>query len=124
MSRIASFLPMLILLVFSSLISGKGKKGKTTPERKTPSRDYGQTKTPQPAAARTGRAAAKKDSVHWRAAREEECAYGDVNHRYSHNADRRVAQLDGYLKAGLIDRKEYAQMLERYQRMDREAGLD
>ena len=124
MSIIASFLPMLILLVFSSLVSGKGKKAKSTPDRPTPSRDYGQTKTPQPAAARTGRPAAKKESVHWRAAREEECAYGDVNHRYSHNADRRVAQRDGYLKAGLIDRKEYAQMLERYQRMDREAGLD
>ena len=118
-SRFISFLPMLILIVISSL-ANNGKKAKKTAARS------GQN---APAAAAPARKMPVRlrnvaDAVHWRTAREVECAYGEVNHRYSHNTDRRVAQLDSYLKAGLIDRKEYAQMLERYHRMDREAGLD
>ena len=53
-----------------------------------------------------------------RAHRDDDCEYGEINHQYSHASERRVAQLDGYLKAGLIDKKEYAQMLERYTRQD------
>ncbi len=52
----------------------------------------------------------------WKA--DPECEYGEVNHAYSHENQARVAQLDGYLKAGLIDKKEYRQMLERYRRQE------
>ena len=46
----------------------------------------------------------------------DDCAYGEANHEYSHQDDRRLQQLQGYLKAGLIDQKEYREMLERYRR--------
>ena len=49
---------------------------------------------------------------------EHDCDYGNVNHEFSHRNEGRIAQLDGYLKAGLIDRKEYQQMLERYRRQE------
>lgn len=126
MSRFYSFLPMLILIIFSSLVNGKSKNKKAASSQAgaSPQRDYGQEKAGRDKAPRARRSLSVADAVHWRTAREEECAYGEVNHRYSHNSDRRVAQLNSYLKAGLIDKKEYAQMLERYRRMDREAGLD
>lgn len=47
---------------------------------------------------------------------DDDCEYGDANHEYSHQNDRRLQQLNGYLKAGLIDQKEYREMLERYRR--------
>ncbi len=49
---------------------------------------------------------------------DDDCEYGEVNHQYSHTSEKRVRQLDGYLAAGLIDKKEYRQMLERYSRME------
>lgn len=124
MSKSSSFLPFLIIFLISILTGRSNSKGKGKGKTNTPQT----SQTSQTAAAPARRAQAKSkpavDMIHWRAAREQECAYGEENHRFSHNSERRVAQLDGYLKAGLIDRKEYAQMLERYQRMDREAGLD
>ena len=49
-----------------------------------------------------------------RSARDDDCAYGEANHEYSHQDDRRLQQLQGYLKAGLIDEKEYREMIQRY----------
>lgn len=76
-----------------------------------------------PAASQPRTAAGKKADAQevelWKPReRAEDCEYGSVNHVYSHNSQRRVKQLDGYLAAGLIDRKEYRQMLERYTRLD------
>ena len=51
-----------------------------------------------------------------RAGHDDDCEFGGVNHEYSHQNDRRLQQLNGYLKAGLIDQKEYREMLERYRR--------
>lgn len=112
MSRISSFLPFFILLIISSLLRGSGGKDKkkgANPGGQTPAR-------PAAPAAKT-RAPARR-------AAKDDCEYGEVNHQYSHSVERRTAQLDGYLKAGLIDKKEYNQMLERYKRMDRDAGFD
>ncbi len=47
---------------------------------------------------------------------DDEFDYGQASHRYSHVSDKRVEQLKSYLNAGLIDKKEYQQMLERYSR--------
>ena len=55
-------------------------------------------------------------TVRRRSAHDDDCEYGDANHEYSHQNDRRLQQLNGYLKAGLIDQKEYREMLERYRR--------
>ena len=152
MSRSSSFLPLLIfyLLIFlGRAVGGKKKKsdaqnggrspaqtgGPTParPTRPTASPDLDQPARPsvlpaleklaRPSARPTAEKPASK-SVHWHPDRKDECLYGEENHRYSHNSDRRVAQLKGYLEAGLIDRKEYGEMLERYTRMDRDAGLD
>ena len=51
-----------------------------------------------------------------RPSRADNCDFGDANHYYSHQYDRRIQQLDGYLKAGLIDQKEYREMLVRYKK--------
>ena len=113
MSRISSFLPILFLLIFSILSRGNGKGKKT--DAKT-----GSPVPARPAAPASGRTRASAR----RASKDDDCEYGEVNHRYSHSVERRTAQLNGYLQAGLIDKKEYNQMLERYKRMDQEAGLD
>ena len=113
MSKISSFLPILFLLIFSILSRGNGKGKKTD------------AKTGSPAPARPAAPASGRTRVSARrASKDDDCEYGEVNHQYSHSVERRTAQLDGYLKAGLIDKKEYNQMLERYKRMDQEAGLD
>ena len=44
----------------------------------------------------------------------EGCVYGAENHEYSHEEERRVAQLDNFLKNGIIDRAEYQVLLKRY----------
>lgn len=130
-SKNYSSLIFLLFILISTVLRSAGNKGKKSgAQAGKPS--AGQPAAPvkaQRASARASRAAgtsrtADADHTSWRAAKDAECEYGEVNHRYSHSAERRVAQLNGYLKAGLIDRKEYSQMLERYQRMDREAGLD
>ena len=46
----------------------------------------------------------------------EECEYGAENHEYSHEEERRVAQLDNFLKNGIIDKAEYRTLRERYER--------
>ena len=51
-----------------------------------------------------------------RTARDDDCEFGDTNHEYSHQNDRRLQQLNGYLKAGIIDQKGYREMLERYRK--------
>ena len=51
-----------------------------------------------------------------RPSRADNCDFGDANHYYSHQYDRRIQQLEGYLKAGLIDQKEYREMLVRYKK--------
>ena len=45
---------------------------------------------------------------------EEPCAFGKVNHEFSHDANRRLSQLDGFYKDGLIDRREYEFLKERW----------
>ena len=130
MKNYSSLIFVLFILISTLLRSAgnKGKKSGTQAGKQSPGQPAvpGQTRRAPARASRPAKASQAADADHtsWRAAKEAECEYGDVNHRYSHSADRRVAQLNGYLKAGLIDRKEYSQMLERYQRMDREAGMD
>lgn len=44
------------------------------------------------------------------------CDYGEANCDYSHDYERRVAQLNEFLKNGTIGRKEYNVLLERYRK--------
>ena len=44
----------------------------------------------------------------------EECEYGAKNHEYSHEEERRLEQLDSFLKNGIIDKAEYQVLLDRY----------
>lgn len=44
--------------------------------------------------------------------------YGRASHNYSHVSKKRLDQVNSYLQAGLIDKKEYYEMLERYDRQD------
>ena len=46
--------------------------------------------------------------------KEEDCDYGEVNHRYSHDTQRRLEQLNGFLQSGLIDREEYRVLYRKY----------
>ena len=55
-----------------------------------------------------------------RKSKDDDCDYGEVNHQYSHESEGRIKQLDSYLKAGLIDKKEYAQMLARYKKAEQD----
>ena len=49
------------------------------------------------------------------AGREQEpCTFGKVNHAFSHDANRRITQLDGFYKDGLIDRREYELLKKRW----------
>ena len=99
------FVIMILYVVVGSLRSAKKSTGGSSAKAAT---------SGSAASARTHAPSALKR----RRAKDEDCEYGEINHEYSHVSDRRVAQLDGYLKAGLIDKKEYAQMLERYRRQD------
>ena len=108
MSKISSFLPILFLLIFSILSRGNGKGKKTDAKTGSPA-------PARPAAPASGRTRASAR----RASKDDDCEYGEVNHQYSHDSQRRAQQLKGYLEAGLIDKKEYAQMLERYTRQDK-----
>ena len=105
---VSTFVIILIYVLMISLRAGKaGKKKDTSAAKDT-------------AAARPDRPTPTIPSLARRSSRkDDDCEYGEVNHRYSHQSERRVAQLDGYLKAGLIDKKEYAEMLERYTRQDK-----
>ena len=64
-------------------------------------------------------AARSAPTVTRRNAHGDDCAYGEANHEYSHQDDRRLQQLQGYLKAGLIDQKEYREMVARYRRQSK-----
>lgn len=46
--------------------------------------------------------------------KKEDCDYGEVNHRYSHDTQRRLEQLNGFLRSGLIDREEYRVLYRKY----------
>ena len=120
MSKASSFLPILIiylLLFLGRTVGGKKKKADAQSDGRTPAQTGARTaQTAVPEKRNT-------KPVHWHSEKKDECLYGEVNHQYSHSSEKRVAQLKGYLQAGLIDRKEYGEMLERYTRMDREAGL-
>ena len=108
MSRaIPTFVLFIIYIVLIILRSAKktGASGKTsTPAQAAPRADR-----PTPTIPVLARRRGHKD---------DDCEYGEVNHQYSHDGNRRVQQLKGYLEAGLIDKKEYAQMLERYTKQD------
>ena len=45
---------------------------------------------------------------------ERDCEYGDENHSFSHDSEQRLAQLDSFLKNGIIDRAEYQVLKKRY----------
>ena len=45
---------------------------------------------------------------------EEDCEYGEENHKYSHDDEKRLAQLDSFLKNGIIDKEEYQVLKKRY----------
>lgn len=109
-----TFVLFLIYILVIVLRAGRkagsaNKKGGTAPTPPTaPARPTADR--PSPTIPALARRHAKKD---------DDCEYGEVNHQYSHDSQRRVQQLKGYLEAGLIDKKEYAQMLERYTRQDK-----
>ena len=44
----------------------------------------------------------------------ESCDYGQVNHTFSHDQQRRLEQLDSFLKNGLIEKDEYRKLRARY----------
>ena len=106
MSRVGSSVIFVIIYILAIVLRGarKPKSSSSTAAKPAPT---------------TGRTAAAAPALKTKRNRkDDDCEYGEINHRFSHASDRRVAQLDGYLKAGLIDKKEYAQMLERYTRQD------
>lgn len=47
-----------------------------------------------------------------------DCEYGDENHSFSHDSEQRLAQLDDFLKNGIIDRAEYQVLKKRYSQSD------
>ena len=107
---------LIIYIVSISLRAGRKKGGSSSAARP------GAKPASSPGPAPSARAAAPARVWNRRAAKDDDCEYGEVNHQYSHASERRVAQLKGYLEAGLIDKKEYAQMLERYTRQDQAYG--
>ena len=46
--------------------------------------------------------------------KQEPCEFGKANHEFSHDANRRITQLEGFYKDGLIDRKEYELLKQRW----------
>lgn len=46
----------------------------------------------------------------------DDCDFGDINHAYSHDHEQRLEQLKSFLKNGLIDKKEYQTLVEKYSR--------
>ena len=110
MSRaMSSFVFIMIYILLITLRSARKTKGSSSAATKPAAARTAAPDRPTP----TIPALAKR-----RAQKDEDCDYGEVNHQYSHSNEKRVAQLKGYLDAGLIDKKEYAQMLERYTRQD------
>ncbi len=98
MSRVFSIFFIMIVYILSAVMRGKKAAGK-------------KKETPAPVNRAERSFIPKKRN-------DDDCDYGEVNHSYSHSNEKRVKQLDGYLKAGLIDKKEYREMLERYTRLD------
>ena len=45
---------------------------------------------------------------------QEPCEFGKANHEFSHDANRRLSQLEGFYKDGFIDRKEYELLKQRW----------
>ena len=58
--------------------------------------------------------AAKKAAPVTMAAKKEPCEFGKANHEFSHDANRRLSQLEGFYKDGIIDRKEYELLKQRW----------
>ena len=105
MSRVGSTFVFLIIYLVLIVLRAARKPKKTSAATKT-------------TAATADRPTPTIPSLVRRHSQKDDCDYGEVNHSYSHTSEKRVAQLKGYLDAGLIDKKEYAQMLERYTRQD------
>ena len=93
----------LVILVLSIIGRGSAAKKKTG--------SSGSAAAPAP---RINRDYARKSKE------DDDCDYGEANHKYSHESEGRIKQLDSYLKAGLIDKKEYAQMLARYKKAEQD----
>ena len=98
----------IVMVVIWIVVVGLIARAKKAGAAKQKSR--GSAAAPQPAPTR----------VFHRSAQADDCDFGDINHEFSHQYDRRIQQLDGYLKAGLIDQKEYREMLTRYRRQMRD----
>ena len=45
------------------------------------------------------------------------CEYGEINHNYSHDLSRKIAQLDSFLKNGIIEKAEYNVLLAKYKKI-------
>ena len=103
---------LLYFVVFPILrrASSKKKDGEQNSRRGQTPPSAGQTFVQQVRSARTETAPKRSRG------RKDEFDYGEASHRYSHVSDKRLRQVESYLKAGLIDKKEYQQMLERYSR--------
>ena len=100
----SSILLVAFWVIIVSLLTIRKKKGAAKQNSRS------STAASQPVPVRSYRRSAAADN----------CDFGDANHYYSHQYDRRIQQLDGYLKAGLIDQKEYREMLVRYKKQMRE----
>lgn len=46
--------------------------------------------------------------------KQEPCEFGKANHEFSHDTNRRIVQLEGFYKDGLIDRREYELLKQRW----------
>ena len=107
MSRSIPTLILVIIYVLAIALRAGRRKGAQNAKAAAPERT-----------ARPDRPTPTIPALARRRTHKDDCEYGEGNHQYSHASEKRVAQLKGYLEAGLIDKKEYAQMLERYTRQD------
>ncbi len=103
----SSFFPIFWLVIIILSIISRSRTGGTKKSSGT-----------NPAAPRTARPREPELPLRSRKAKDDDCDYGEANHKFSHESEGRIRQLDSYLKAGLIDKKEYAQMLARYKKAE------
>ncbi len=121
----SGILPILIIyFIFRFVLSAAGgKKGKNagrrSAEKGTPAKPESRRAVARPEPVQRTPVREKAFSPErTRRRRDDNCDYGDINHQYSHDHQRRMEQLDSFLKNGIIDRAEYNVLKERYQRAE------
>lgn len=104
----------LIIIVVGLVLRFAGKIGKSGAKKSTSS-NRTTAQTPVRSTSAQARTAARPVSVvtaHH--SKGKDCEYGDVNHQYSHDQQRRLQQLDSFLKNGIIDKEEYQVLYNKY----------